>query len=522
MFDDHVGIETLSQVMSDYFTASSAKKEEIKLRFTRTQNEILNKAIATFGQNTGKLTQKLTSWDPFGNVSSPWFDPEWMFGVEEKFHIVIGNPPYVGEKGHRDIFMEIKNSPLGERFYLGKMDLFYFFFHCALDFLNDGGVMAYITTNYFITATGGAKLRRDMQERASILKLLNFGELKIFESALGQHNMISILMKGKLDIQAQTLVTKRKGYLGSNIVQTIIDGEDEKTDYYSLSQDDLYSGGNIKLTTGGLDNILDKIKVESTSLGELAIPRIGIKTALDRVFVLDSEKLEQLGIPKNSRFLRPWYKGSDISRYFSANETNKHVLYLHEPVMPDDPTVHKYIMDNQAKIRGRKDANLRGAYKKGYWWVLSTPRLEVDFEEEKIVTQYRTKRNEFTYNNIPWYASADVYFITNPKDGYDLKYLLGVLNSSTIYVWLYNRGKRKGDMLELYQEPLSLIPIPKITKENNEQVIEVEKLVDQILLIKKPDPRADTKDLEDQIDQIVYRLYELSPDEIKIIETSHV
>jgi adenine-specific DNA-methyltransferase len=147
--------------------------------------------------------------------------------------------------------------------------------------------------------------------------------------------------------------------------------------------------------------------------------------------------------------------------------------------------------------------------------------LEIDFNAEKIIVPQRSKINTFGYSNDEFYASGDVYFITNVKEGYNLKFLLGVLNSNIIYIWLYNRGKRKGEMLELYQEPLSHIPIPRITSVNKKEVEQIKKLVDQILLAKKEDKDADTKVLEKEIDQIVYGLYNLTPGEIEILENSN-
>jgi len=69
------------------------------------------------------------------------------------FDAVIGNPPYIGEKGHKEIFKNVKNVDLG-KFYVGKMDYFYFFFHLALNIAKDYGYIAFITTNYYITALG--------------------------------------------------------------------------------------------------------------------------------------------------------------------------------------------------------------------------------------------------------------------------------------------------------------------------------------------------------------------------------
>src|SRR5690606_8203255 len=151
-----------------------------------------------------------------------------------------------------------------------------------------------------------------------------------------------------------------------------------------------------------------------------------------------------------------FFKNSDIARYKVAGHTDRYILYLHEQV-PDIaalPGIYRYLLANEERIKGRKGANLRGAYRRGNWWVLNTPRLDMDFEDEKIVTPYRSKTLRFAWTREPWYASRDVYYIVRQKPDVSLKYIVAVLNSTLYYRWLYYRGKRKGDMLELYAKPL--------------------------------------------------------------------
>ncbi len=83
----------------------------------------------------------------------------------------------------------------------------------------------------------------------------------------------------------------------------------------------------------------------------------------------------------------------------------------------------------------------------------------MDFSDEKIVTPYRSKSNTFAYSEDPWYASRDVYYIIKEKKGIELKYILALLNSRLYFHWFYHRGKRKGEILELYAKPLKEVPI---------------------------------------------------------------
>ena len=102
--------------------------------------------------------------------------------------------------------------------------------------------------------------------------------------------------------------------------------------------------------------------------------------------------------------------------------------------------------------------------------------------------------------------------IIYPKsDDIDIKYLLGILNSSTVnyYFKFYNQTNH------VPIGEIKNIPFPKVTKVRQEPIISV---VEKILNIKKSIPNADTSALEHQIDELVYQLYNLTPKEIEIIE----
>jgi adenine-specific DNA-methyltransferase len=155
------------------------------------------------------------------------------------------------------------------------------------------------------------------------------------------------------------------------------------------------------------------------------------------------------------------------------------------------------------------------AFKRGDYYSVSYPREQRVFEEPKIVVPQRSPRNTFAYNTIPWYASADVYFILKKSADYDLKFLLGLLNSKLLYYWIYHKGKRKGEILELYIRPLSEIPIKNVSPAKQRPIID---LVERILTAKQRDAKADTGVLEQKLDKLVYALYGLTPEEIKIVE----
>lgn len=428
--------------------------------------------------------EKLAAWDPYDqNRSSAFFDPEWMLGAEEGFDIVIGNPPYLGERKNKPYFLAVQDSP-SNRYYLGRMDYFYFFFHIGIDLLKESGVGAYITTNYYPTALGARKLRADLKDRTTLLELVNFNEARIFDSAAGQHNMITLFKKGKFGLPAKVKDIRSNGVLPENELKALLESEDGDR---QLAQSELWDGEENYLRLTGLSDgaspinrALDLLKRASTDvLGNICKPLIGLESSLDEVYVANLEFFRDIVQDEREwAYIKPFFKNSDIARYKVAGHTDRYILYLHEQV-PDIaalPGIYRYLLANEERIKGRKGANLRGAYRRGNWWVLNTPRLDMDFEDEKIVTPYRSKTLRFAWTREPWYASRDVYYIVRQKPDVSLKYIVAVLNSTLYYRWLYYRGKRKGDMLELYAKPLKEIPIKEASPAEQQPFIRLAEL----------------------------------------------
>jgi len=459
-----------------------------------------------------------------------------VYGEKGGFDIVIANPPYAGERKNKPIFVPIQQGNL-RKYYLGRMDYFYFFFHLALDQVRQGGAVAFISTNYLPTALGARKLRCDLKNRASIMTVVNLNEVRIFESATGQHNMVMVMRKtDDRNSSAVIATTKRSGHVSREILSAILEKRDTETDYAYIPQENLWEGdecylrlaGNVDLTQDPLQVVLSKLQgtIGSTKLGIICNTIVGLVSGLDDIYVLDTEKiLDIIADDKELALIRPLYKNSDIARWQPRTSTDKYILYLHEGIHNIDryKGIWAYLNRNKTQLSARKDANLRGAFRRGNWWVLCTPRLDLDFEGEKIITPYRTRSQRFAYSNTSWYASRDVYFITQRDPAIDLKYVLALLNSKLYYLWLYHKGKKKGDMLELYAKPLSEVPMLALDEKQQAPFI---RAVDRILTFtgdpaygSRPAAHLQVRALEDDINGMVYQLYGLAPDEIAMVES---
>ena len=489
-----------------------------------------------------------------------------VFHAKGGFDIVIANPPYVGQKGNKELFQEIAATPFGAKYHQRRMDLFYYFFHLALNISTNGGQSAFITTNYYVTATYADKLRADLRARGSMKKLINFNELRIFETALGQHNMLSLFSKGKQDdAYVETAVTKRTGVASQEILRGILSGADADTSYSTFEESALYVGKEhymsligYETTTGDAKvSALSKICRDSVQLDSMCKVFQGIVTGCDRVspkhmaafkihadkgegiFVLDDSEVKALRLsPNEARYIRPWFKNSDVKRFCCSTEADMHLIYRSSkhgdediPKLKSHLARFKEVLVNRNVragsvsvaeydefVRGRRDIDyvmIASAMKRGDYYCLSYARDEELFDGPKIVSPQRSFQNTFAFNDVPWYASADVYYICPNSRTLNLKFILGVLNSKLMFFWLYWRGKRKGEMLELYQKPLSEIPI-KLGSEVQREKTAV--LVDKIMVAKQRNQNADTSALEKEIDAHVYNIYGLTGEEIEVVE----
>ena len=538
----------VSQLLNNYYSCSDhARKDQLRKQIFETITSLL-----TSQSFDCRILSELKQLNLAGNdqffLWHTWFSDVFnRADGKNGFDIVIGNPPYIGEKGHKEIFQPVKSDIHLGQYYLGKMDYFYFFFHLSFNLLTDAGISTFITTNYYPTALGARRLRADIKERTSIITMFNLGELRLFENAPGQHNMISSFIKGDFTYKCKVIDVHKKGTLNPQMFMRIVSQKDSDTSYAEVSQDNIFDGEEnyIRLQNDSgedlLSSLLIKLQLGNTVLGKIAEVNAGIMGGCDSitkhnmkyvdadyirkndirkddgVFVLDNNNIRDLNtihMIQEYPFYKDFYKNSDISRYITKEKTQKRIIFS----STNTPLNEQIIIRSYLSLYKPILKQIRAINKENtdYWYQLRRGTAHpYIFTNPKIVCPQRSKTNTFGYNECDWYASADVYFITNPINGYSLKYILGLLNSKLYYTWLYHKGKRKGETLELYQKPLSEIPIKRVSSEVQNSII---KIVDEIITHKKTDSRYDTSVLEQKIDTIVYNIYGLTDSEIKFIE----
>jgi hypothetical protein len=530
LFSDEKLQGKLSRLRDKYFLADAPEKKE------SIQTEYRNLVQPDLFDDVDTRASQLKTFNPFdADHVAAFFDAEHMFGIEDGFDIVIGNPPYIGEKGHTSIFEPVKKAELGKRFYQGKMDYFYYFFHLGLDLVREGGTVSFITTNYFITATFARKLIEDMATRSTILKMLNFGELRLFESAAGQHNMITLLSKGKSDAIAETTVVlpKLSGKVSPELLDQVFAGDETVSTRYFVNQNELIQGSQIHLSNSSenpIDQMLNRISQDSHRFDSYFRVLSGIESSVDTisqshinkfalpkellsngVFVLTPDEVASLELDEHElEIIKPWFKNSDVSRYWVSSEPEAFLIFA------DRRTGS---LESRPKLLGHLNrfrelidsASSNSPY-------LARPR-STDYDSAKIVVPYKTPTTRFAIAYGPWYASRDIYYMVAINSVFSYRAAVGILNSKLVLCWLAHRGKRKGGLLELYQEPLAAIPFPKVTSGQEVLLEEIASLVASAEKSRLQDRTANIQEIELQIDELVARLYALTPQEIDLLSS---
>ena len=367
---------------------------------------------------------------------------------DASFDIILGNPPYIGEKGNTALFSKVKQSLWGKDLYEGKMDYFYFFVYKSMALVKPQGVVSLLTSNYFVTADGASKLRAFFKHKAYITQWLNYEAYKVF---------------GKKSLHACIYTLSHE-----KPTHTILYDVDLKP-ITQIPYDDIFKHGDTMhfIYEDTLRHLIRQFEKNTYFYLDMHYSvNQGIVTGMDRsgeepVFVLKSE--EALKAPEGLRpYLKPFFKNSDILHYIHKEKSQYSCLYVSDTHAINE-ALTTWLMPYKNALEKRREV-ISGARQ---WYMLTWPRNIAIFEGEKIIVPQRSQSNVFAYSNEPFYSSADIYYITARHTApYSLKTICLILNDNLYFKWLSVMGKRKGDMLELYATPLKKLPIPYLTPEH--------------------------------------------------------
>ncbi|GAA8784914.1 class I SAM-dependent DNA methyltransferase [Helicobacter pylori] len=461
---------------------------------------------------------------------------EWRFEFPEVlddegdflgFDCIIGNPPYIRQEHIKDI------KPLLQKqyqdFYNSTADIYTYFFALSFNLLKDKGFNAFITSNKYARAKYGAKLRELLLKKTTLVSYMELNALKVFESAAVDTSIMSFIKQ-----------EPPKESVFKYYEPTLDDKNDLKSARSLPMKQNALSTESFIFANASFLDLRGKMESVGTPLKDWDIQiNYGIKTGANEAFIIPTEKREEIlnacktqeERKRTEALIKPILRGKDIKRYsyewagewvifipwhFPNTNNPKNMEENEQDFSIHYPIIYSHLLSHKDKLLKRNKDETGKRYE---WYCLQrwAANYYQEFEKEKIVYPcIMAKEPCFVYEEKGFYAPAPANIITGDK--IEIKYITALLNSKCIYFAMRKFYMGGGIEGELKTNNLEKIPIPQITEKNQELAHKITDGAKQILVLKEKDPKANTQKLEKEIDALVYQLYNLTDEEIKIIE----
>ena len=448
--------------------------------------------------------RKIAQWKPYDqNAKADWFDPEWMFGVTDGFDIAIGNPPYIShDKIPKQLKAQIKNH---YQSYQPFADIYCYFIEKALELQSKRGVLSFITSNSYLRAEYGAPIRNLLLSKNMLLRILNIENSQVFESAIV--NVAIIMSRKPTNSTDDFCIVVNSPFSGNSFADFVeINGFNYPQAYFNSK--------SWNLAEPKLVDLQKKLESSGKTLEEFRTKiRLGIATGSNEAFLVDEDQKQKFceKNPINAEIIKPVLRGRDISRY-SYTLPGQYILLSKNGVNVerDYPDIYEHLESFGDRFKNR------GAQGQ-HWTNLRACSFYDDFKKEKIVWIELSDLGRFALCNEEIYLLNSAYFLL-PPPSIDAKFLLGILNSTTIRFYLNLVAETSGMGTSRWiNNYVKEFPIPIVAYEQQTEIIEH---VNQLLAIKRVDPDVDVSNLENEIDKLVYALYDLTDEGIAIVEGS--
>jgi type I restriction-modification system DNA methylase subunit/predicted type IV restriction endonuclease len=458
------------------------------------------------------------------------FDWKEKIGFEEimksgGFDAVIGNPPYV----RHEMLGQFKDYFQSHyKVYNSAADLYAYFIERGVNLLNETGLFSFIVANKWMRANYGEPLRKWMKTN-TIHEIVDFGDLPVFKTVTTYPCILKI---SRQKASARIRVCKVADLDFTDLTEYV------RKHSITLPQKTLQDSG-WSLADDGTEKLLKKIRGKGTPLGQYVNGQIyrGVLTGLNEAFVIDEKTRRQLikEDKKSKEVIKPFLMGRNVQRYFTP-ENGLYLILIPKgwtklKLKDHSGDPWKCLKTNLPAIAGHlvpfeKEANKR--FDQGdYWWELRACEYYDEFQKPKIIVPAITQTATYAFDDSGFFSNDKTSIIAS-----DSFYLLGLLNSKTLDFVMHSISSTKqGGYFEYKPMYLSKIPIRSVDL----SVPSEKKLHDNIIFLvssllslhKKLETATGQLNIilqreivgkDRRIDDLVYELYGLSAEEIKIVE----
>jgi len=503
------GLEKIEQLKLQFFN-ETRPLEKNKLK------EQVDGSIYSLFKNTNRSLGYKVNFDFKINFSE-------VFRKKGGFDVVIANPPYIRQESIRNLKPMLQKA--GYEVYNSTSDIYTYFYEKGYQILKPKGFSTFITSNKWMRAKYGENLRKFFKNKTTLLNVIDFSSYKVFEAT----------------VDTSILIFKKEASTPDHIFNAV----NIQTDFANDTELDVYlKKHHLSIVQKEIDSKCFSFADDATmklkaKIEDMGVPLkdwdikiyFGIKTGFNRAFIIDTATKKRL-IRKDSKsaeIIKPILRGRDIGRYYyewaglwiiviPSGWTNQNKGKEKPEVFFKNrfPAIYEYLKDIEDKVgTGKIKAKGKGLYQRddqgNYWWELRDCDYYPEFKNEKIIYSDIGKRLSFVYEPFGTFLNNTGYFINTGN-----KYLLAFLNSRATNFYYGQISSQLGNTaLRAFTIYIEQLPIPNIP-EAEQKLFSI--LVDKILSLKKSDTQADTSTLEAKIDDMVYKLYNLTPEEIGIVE----
>ncbi len=464
------------------------KKDRYKRQIEETIHQLTNLPAGASAKAGGKEAHQKDGGQAFD--FEIYFSE--VFHRKKGFDVVIGNPPYLNVElvaaAEKEHFARVYKT------FYKRFDVFGLFFELGLTNLVQSGTVAFIVPQQLANNLSYKKLRDLMLNNKWLHEVLYLGD-KIFESA---SNDVCVLFLWKPRVEKIRLV-QALDFEKRTRVEVATDYFKKFNNVISFSADAVGDAIFDKLFDAKHERLRERFEVFQ-----------GIVTGNNTAFLPEDFEIRSARIEKE--LLYPVLHGRDFERWL-VRSNERRILYLDgDTDIKAFPNAERWLSQFKHDLKQRREVE-NGVIP---WFSLQWPRKQSLLSRKGKIAVQATRNPRLklrvvaTFDEKGIYGTQGLNFVV-PKQTASAKYVLGILNSAVIN-YLY---ATKFLNVAIKAEYLKDTPIPAASSDKQKAV---ERLVDRILAAKARDAGADTSTLEREIDQLVYKLYGLSEEEIGIVE----
>ncbi len=402
--------------------------------------------------------------------------------INDKYDLIIGNPPYIRWKNlEEELKSELNNNLIWNTYFNSLCDYLYIFILKSIELLNENGQLIFICPEYWLNTTYSLSLRNYMVENGYFESIYHFNETPIFDKvsvsvivfkyikAKNKEKKIKVTKYYKNKLLTKKIVSdiKNKNVENSDIERFHVSQFKKNQRWLLTNQDEINQIEQFEkscATTRIQQNLFENETNYFTTIGDICDIGNGMVSGLDKVFQLNGQQLNDLEQSKTiqvvkAKDLKPFFY-EKITKYIFANDVeNEQELQEKYPVFFDKLSTEKERLNKRYQYNRKIN----------YWeWVFlrnynlfrtSQPRIFVPCKERISNKNYF----RFTYVGEGVYPTQDVTAIF-PKctTKESIYYILAFLNNQRVFNWLKNKGIIKGNIVEFSEKPISRIPFRSI------------------------------------------------------------